>query len=230
MINNKLNATGRFSKALLPALVVLAAACAGRPPALAPPPAALDAVEGYGSASVRGVDAVVKGKFSFVFRRPDLGRIAAIDPLGRTMYTVIVRDGRAVLVIPSEKAYVEDAPEAMMERFLGFALLPDDVIRLLGGRWSADGPAAAGAWSLERDAEGRVVHGSRGETGFTVAQFFSGAGVPREVVFSRPGTLARVKVLSLRFNPPPRSGLFDVPDLSRYTRKTWDDLQGEGAP
>jgi outer membrane lipoprotein-sorting protein len=227
LINKTLLTAGRFFKVLLPVLVVLAAACSRRPPALAPPPAALEAVEGYGSSSVRGAEAVVKGKFSFVFRRPGLGRIAAIDPLGRTMYTVIVRDDRAVLVIPSEKAYVEDTPEAMMKRFLGFALLPDDVIRLLGGRWSAED--AAGAWSLERDAAGRVVHGSRGGTGFTVAQFFSGAGVPREVVFSRPGTLARVKVLSLRFNPPPRPGLFEAPDLSRYTRKTWDDLQGEGA-
>lgn len=230
MNNKELFVVRHPSLAGLAVLFVLAAACARRPPVLAPPPAVLEAVEGYGSASVQGEEAVVKGKFSFVFRRPGCGRVAAIDPLGRTMYTVIFRDGRAVLVIPSKKAYVEDAPEPMMERFLGFALLPDEIIDILGGRWGAEGTAAAGAWSVEKDAQGRVAHGARGEIGFTVAQFFSGAAVPREVVFSRPGALARVKVLSLRFNPPPRPDIFDVPDLSRYARKTWDELRDEERP
>ena len=229
MNNKELLVIPRLTKSLLAGFVVLAAACARRPPVLSPPPSVLEAVEGYGSASVQGEEAVVKGKFSFVFRRPGLGRVAAIDPLGRTMYTVIFRDGRAVFIIPSKKAYVEGSPDAMMERFLGFSLLPDEVIELLGGRWAAEGAAAGGAWSVEKDTQGRVVHGARGEVGFTVAQFFSGADVPREVVFSKPGTLARVKVLSLRFNPPERPDLFDVPDLSRYARKTWDELRDEGA-
>ncbi len=229
MKNKELSLRERLSRSLLLFPVLLASACAPRTPALSPPPAALEAVEGYGSASIQGGEAVVKGKFSFVFRRPGLGRVAAIDPLGRTMYTVIFTDRRAVLVIPSKKAYVEDTPEAMMDRFLGLSLRPDEVIELLGGRWAAESAAGGGVWSLERDAQGRVVHGARDEIGFTVARFFAGANVPREVVFSRPGALARVKVLSLRFNPPARPGLFETPDLSRYTRKTWDELGDEGS-
>jgi outer membrane biogenesis lipoprotein LolB len=191
-----------------------------------PPAGSVEAAEGFGSVSLQGEEAVLKGKFAFQFRAPGLGRIEALDPLGRTVFTLFLAGDRASFVLPGEKAYAEEAAEALMRRLLGFSLLPDDMIRLLGGRW-AGATAEAGpesAWRVEKDEQGRVYRGSRGDLLFTVRRFFEGAGVPRDIEFSRPGTTGRLKVLSLRFNPPGRPEAFDTSFLARYSRKTWEEM------
>lgn len=220
-------APGRAAGLLL--LAGILASCAGRPPVLVPPRAGVEAVEGYGSATVQGAETAVKGRFAFLFRRPDLGRIEAFDPLGRTVYYVIFRGDEAYFVVPSKKAYAQEKPETLMARLLGFSLRPDEVIPLLSGHWTASdeqggGDFAAG-WTLVRDAEGRVVRGRRHDLSFEVKEFFPGAGVPRTVLFSRPGTSGRVKVLSARFNPSPRPEAFESSFLKTFTRKSWEDIQ-----
>ena len=101
-------AAGLFSPG--PSLIVLSlAACARRAPVLVPPSGGVEAVEGFGSASIAGVDAAIKGKFGFVFRRPGLGRVEAVDPIGRTAFLIVFRDGRAWFVLPGKKVYAEDA-------------------------------------------------------------------------------------------------------------------------
>ena len=95
-------AAGSFS----PESLLIAApltACVRRPPVLVPPSGGVEAVEGFGSASVAGVDAAIKGKFGFVFRRPGLGRVEALDPIGRTAFLIFFRDGRAWFVLPGKK-------------------------------------------------------------------------------------------------------------------------------
>ena len=210
-------------------LAGMMASCAGRPPALVPPRAGVEAVEGYGSASVQGAETAIKGKFAFLFRRPDLGRVEAFDPLGRTVYYMIFKGDEAYFVVPSKKAYAEEKPETLMARLLGFSLRPDEAIPLLSGLWTADdeqrgGDPAAG-WTLVKDPDGRVVRGRRHDLSFEVKEFFPGAGVPRTVLFSRPGTSGRVKVLSARFNPPPRPEAFESSFLKTFTRKSWEDIQ-----
>ncbi len=213
---------------LLAAALLIASgltACSRRPPLLVPPSCAIEAVEGFGSASIAGADAAIKGKFGFVFRRPGLGRIEALDPIGRTAFLIFFRDGRAWFVLPGKKAYAEDAADIMMERFLGVALLPDDVVRLLSGTWSAEGRAdEETGWSVETDAKGRVGRGSRGEFAFAVRQYFPGDAVPREIGLEGPGTSGRVKVLKLGFNPQPRPEAFDVAFLRAYAAKTWEGM------
>jgi len=209
--------------------VSFAAAFCSRPaPRLSPPPAAVDAVEGYGSASVSGDGAAVKGRFSFLFRHPGLGRIEALDPFGRSLYAMIFLGDKAYLALASQKAYAEDRPEAVMDRFLGFSLTPDDIIRLLSGQWLPAAPDAAPpgeAWTLARDSSGRVVRGERGGLSFTVNEFFGGAGVPRTVTFSSGDTTGRMTVLSLRFNPAARPETFDPTFLGRFKRKPWDEIE-----
>ncbi|MGZ4886126.1 MAG: lipoprotein insertase outer membrane protein LolB [Candidatus Aminicenantales bacterium] len=220
-------APGRAAGLLL--LAGIMASCAGRPPVLVPPRAGVEAVEGYGSASVQGGETAVKGKFAFLFRRPDLGRVEAFDPLGRTIYYMIFRGDEAYFVVPSKKAYAEEKPETLMARLLGFSLRPDEIIPLLSGQWTAGeeqrGGDPAGGWTLSRDAEGRVVRGRGHDLSFEVKEFFPGAGVPRTVLFSRPGTSGRVKVLSARFNPAPRPEAFESSFLKTFTRKSWEDIQ-----
>jgi len=188
----------------------------------------VEAVEGFGSASIAGAEASVKGKFGFAFRRPGLGRVEAVDPIGRTAFLIIFREGRAWFVLPGRKAYAEDAAGLMMERFLGVALEPDEATLLLSGTWKAGAPPGPGqgeeAWLLDRDAEGRVVRGARGELSFAVKSFFPGDGVPREITLLGADASGRVKVLKIALDPAPRDAAFDVAFLSRYVMKTWDEL------
>lgn len=199
--------------------------CARRAPTLVPPSRGVEAVEGFGSASIAGVEAAVKGRFGFVFRRPGFGRVEAVDPIGRTSFLIFFRGGRAWFVVPGKKVYAEDGAAAMMERFLGVALLPDEAVRLLSGTWGAGGASdGESGWTVERDAKERVVRGARGGYAFSVRGFFPGDAVPREIGLEGPGTSGRVKVLKLGFNPPAREEIFDVAFLRAYVAKTWEGI------
>jgi len=202
-------------------------ACSRRPPVLVPPPGGVEAVEGFGSASIAGVEASIKGKFGFVFRRPGLGRIEAVDPVGRTAFLIVFSGGRAWFALPGRKVYCEDDAAVMMERFLGIALLPDDAVRLLSGTWDAGAEeAGAGGWRVEPDAGGRIGRGVCGEFSFTVLEHFPGDGVPREIGLEGPGASGRVKVLKLGFNPPPREEIFATGFVRVFAPKTWDEILG----
>jgi len=214
----------RFGLPGLVGLIAALAACEVRVPVLVPPSGGVEAVDGFGSASLRGEDAVVKGKFAFLFRRPGLGRVEAVDPIGRTAFLMIFRGDRAYFIVPGKKAYAEEGPETMMERFLGISLPPDEALRLLSGTW-ADAGAGSG-WGVERDDRGRVARGGRDGFAFTVREFFPGAGVPRDIGLSGPGTSGRMKVLKIGFNPPLREAAFDVSFLRGYALKTWDEIMG----
>jgi hypothetical protein len=212
----------RFGLPGLVGLLAALSACAGRVPVLVPPSGGVEAVEGFGSASMRGEDAVVKGKFAFLFRRPGLGRVEAVDPIGRTAFLMIFRADRAYFVVPGKKAYAEEAPGALMKRFLGISLPPDEVLRLLGGIWEDAG--AGSGWNVEQDERGRVARGGRDGFAFTVREFFPGAGVPRDIDLSGPGASGRLKVFKLDFNPPLREAAFDVSFLRGYVLKTWAEI------
>ena len=222
MGSNRPGSYGRVSRVASLLVALSLAACAGRPPVLVPPASGVDAVEGFGAASIAGAEASIKGKFAFLFRRPGLGRVEAVDPIGRTAFVIYFRAGRAWFVLPSKKAYAEDDAEIMMRRFLGISLRPDDTLSLLSGIWAEEGEE--GGWSVTRDGQGRVAGGARGEFGFTVREFFRGGAVPREVAVSGAGTSGRVKVLKVAFNPAPREEAFDTGFLSRFAARTWDEL------
>lgn len=202
------------------------AGCAGRRPVLEPP-AGVEAVEGHGSASIQGEDTALKGKFSFVFRKPGRGRVDVSGPFGTTAYFLLFEGREARLVVPSKKIYAEEPSATLMGRFLGFELGPDEVLCLLSGQWPDRGPETGPgpAWTLGRDGRGHVVRGERGGFVFEVSELFPGTGVPKSVRFSRPGSSGQMKVLSLRFNPAERPEAFATAFLGRYARKTWDEMQ-----
>jgi hypothetical protein len=207
-------------------LIAVLAACAPRPPALVPPAGRVEAVEGFGSVALKG-EAVLKGRFAFLFRSPGRGRIEALDPLGRAAFTLFLEEDRAAFALPRERVYAEDSPSSLMTRILGFAILPDDMIDILCGAGAGAGRAAdpEAGWVLETDARGRVVAGTRDDVAFSVREFFPGGGVPREIAVSGPAMTGRLKVLSLRFNPPERAEAFDTSFLRGYSLKTWEGIE-----
>ena len=216
----------------IPILLAAALAACARPvPTLVPPPCDIEAVEGFGSALIAGTEASVKGKFGFVFRRSGLGRVEAVDPLGRTAFVILFREGRAWFAVPGKKVYAEDDAGVMMERFLGIALEPREAVLLLSGTWGrgATRPELEpgdDAWGLIDDAQGRVVGGVRESFAFEVKSFFPGAAVPREIDLRgmKRGTTGRIRVLELAFNPEPRDAAFDPAFLRAYAAKTWDEI------
>ncbi len=218
-----MNPFRRPAKAALPAVLALAAACAGPPPRLVPP-AEVRAVEGYGSASVESLDAFVRGRFAFRFERPSAGRMEAFDPLGRTLYVLVFRGERAWFVVPSKRIYWENTAGEIMNRWLGFSMNPEDVVRLLSGRWE-DAEGGAGEWHLTRDAQDRVSAGERGGLRFEVREFFAGGGAPRLVTFEDFAAAGRLRVLEARFNPPARDGSADLAFQKTFSAVTWAELE-----
>jgi hypothetical protein len=213
----------RTTETVLLAALALAAACAAPPPRLVPP-ADVRAVEGYGSASVESLDAFVRGRFAFRFERPAAGRIEAFDPLGRTLYVLVFRGERAWFVVPSKRVYWENAAVEIMNRWLGFSLNPEDVVRLLSGRWD-DAAGGSGEWQFIRDAQGRVTAGERGGLRFEVREFFPGAGAPRIIAFEDFAAAGRLRVLEARFNPPARDAGADLAFLETFSPVTWAELE-----
>lgn len=184
------------------------------------------AVEGYGRAIIEDEEGILKGRFSFRFRIPDLGRIEALDPLNRTAYFVIIRDDAAYFVVPSKKAYALDRPESLFGRLLGFPLGPGEAVSLLSDRWEGrQAESGAPGWTILRDSEGRAVRGEKDGLLFEVLDFFEKANVPRTLSFSEGQASGRVTVLSLRFNPPPRPEAFDTGFVGAFVRLTWEELQ-----
>lgn len=218
-----MNGLRRTTDAVLLAALALAAACAAPPPRLVPP-ADVRAVEGYGSASVESPDAFVRGRFAFRFERPPAGRIEAFDPLGRTLYVLVFRGERAWFVVPSKRVYWENAAAEIMNRWLGFSLNPEDIVRLLSGRWD-DAAGGSGEWRFTRDAQGRVSAGERGGLRFEIREFFPGAGAPRVVFFEDFAAAGRLRVLEARFNPPARDDRADLAFLETFSAVTWAELE-----
>jgi len=207
-------------------VLVALQACVSGPPVLSPPPTRIDALDGYGSLSLRRESGSVKTRFSFRFILPDTGRIEALDVFGRMLAVLIFKEGDSWLALPSRHAYWTGPEEELMEKFLGFGLKAGELARLLCGRWTEPGaPDGAGGWKLERDVRGYVLGGERDGFRFEVGEFFGGASVPRTVAFSRAGRSGRVRVLKIQFNRPPRGDLFGPSVLKGLEPKTWPEIE-----
>jgi hypothetical protein len=213
-----------MKKAALAFWVSLAlAACAAPPPRLVPP-AEVRSVEGYGSAAVESLDATARGRFAFRFGADGSGRVEAFDPLGRTVYFIDFEPTRAWFVLPAKKVYWENEPGEMMSRFLGFVLRPEEVVRLLGGRWDPAAENGRGPWIVLRDGQGRVVAGERVTLRFEVREFFPGGGAPRSLIVFDLRAAARIKVLELRFNAAGPASPPERAYLQAFSQVTWTEM------
>jgi len=207
-------------------VLVTLQACVSGPPVLSPPPTRIDALDGYGSLSLRRESGSVKTRFSFRFILPDTARIEALDVFGRMLAVLIFKEGNSWLALPSRHAYWTGPEEELMEKFLGFGLKAGELARLLCGRWTEPGaPDGAGGWKLDRDVRGYVLGGERDGFRFEIGEFFGGASVPRTVAFSRDGRSGRVRVLKIQFNRPPRGDLFGPSVLKGLEAKTWPEIE-----
>ncbi len=139
-----------------------------------------------------------------------------LDPLGRTLFRILLDTETGYLVIPSKRVYWRAGTDEITAEFLGFSLSVPEMTALLTGRWPE-----AGAWSLVKDDRGRVIAGDRGDLGFEVKEFFDGGSLPRIVSFTDGSLSGRLKMLRIEFNKPlPRVEGFALDFLKDYEPRT----------
>jgi hypothetical protein len=226
ILKTAIPALSKFSS-LIPRLAFAAlafsAACAVRPPVLAPVPERVNTLDGYGSLSIRSSGSSMKSRFAFFFRPPGDGRVEALDVFGRTVSVLLFREGRAYMILPAKRVYWEGREEEILGKFLGFGLRSAELSAILCGRWADLGPGSD--WRIERDAGGRVLRGDRGGFRFEVVEFHRGAPVPRAVEFAGPESSGRLRILKIHFNSPPRGDPFNLSVLKDLNPKTWPEIE-----
>lgn len=209
-----------------PALLLLSAwalvSCLPPRPAVAPPPPAVESIEGYATFRLARGGGTAKSKLSFLFRLPGQGRIEVLDPLGRTASILFLDSEEAYLVLPGRHAYWKSGREEVMSKLLGFALGPEDLTHILTGR----GDQLSG-WTLEKDSQGRVIRGRSEDVRFEVRQFFEQSPVPQLVVFIRAEDKGSLRVLKMSFNQPLKAGAFHhfFLDEGGYRPADWPEVE-----
>jgi outer membrane biogenesis lipoprotein LolB len=212
----------RSAPALLILLALALFSCVPSRPAVAPPPAIVESVEGFASFRLTREGETAKSKLSFLLRLPGRGRIEVLDPLGRTASLLFLDDEVAYLVLPGRRAYWKSGREEVMSKLLGFSLGLEELTHLLTGR--AD---RLSGWTLEKDSQGRVVRGRREDLRFEVRLFFEPSPVPRLLVLSRAEDRGSLRVLRMSFNQPLKEKAFYLffLDESGYRPADWTEVE-----
>ena len=198
---------------------------------LAPLPSKIDRMEGYASIRITGDEGTARSKFSFLFQLPHQGRIEVSHTFGRTFYQIIINEEKAALVLPSKKIYWQGEEDEIFNKFLGFRLSLDEMIGLLSGKWrerqtGMDYEESRKGWRFEKDKEGRITAGQRGDFRFEIREFFKKTFITRQLFFWHPLSRSRLKVLSINFNRPvKKKDLFSLSFLKKYKQKSWAEIE-----
>jgi len=202
---------------------LLLAACNPRPRIRGPLPEQIRELEGYASLRITTDGETAKSRFSFVVEPQGRGRVEVLDALNRTAAEILAReDGKAYLILPRDKVFTEDAPEIIIDRFLGFPLALEEMAALISGRWNKE---LAERWTLEADSRGRSAAGRRADFAFIVREFFPESPVPRRLDFESGSRRGSLTLLTLSFNQPLRAGLFSADFLKTYAPKSWAEIE-----
>ncbi len=200
-------------------LLLILAGCSRLPVSLSPPPL-VERLEGYASLSLSSPEASSRARLSFLFSLPRKVRIEGIDPLGRTLYRIVLDAESGYLSVPSKRVYWQAGPEEITAELLGFSLSAAEMAALLTGEWPG-----TETWDLERDGRGRVTAGDRRGVRFEVKEFFGDGTLPRLISFGDGSLSGRLKILRIEFNKPLRGSAFDLGFLKEYQPRTRDQIE-----
>jgi hypothetical protein len=177
-------------------------------------------MEGYASLRLTRDGTTTRAKFAFSVTLPDRARLEVFDALGRSVSLFLLQGEEAYLVLPSEKAYWKSGRGEVIEKFLGFAVSPAEILGLLSGRWA--GSAGTG-WLFVRDERGRVLSGTRDGLDVRILERFPGSDVPRRWSFRQAETSGIVGLLEAAFNPSPAD--FSLDFRRTFKAKTWPEIE-----
>ena len=147
--------------------------------------------------------------------------------LNRPVYEMVVAEGSAYFILSSKRVYWRGTPDEIFEKFLGFRLSLLEMAGLLSGGWPdgrGEGSSFDG-WTLEKDGQGRVISGERRDFHFQVREFDGGGRVPRHLTFQSLQSEGRLNLLSIQFNRPLKSGLFDPAALKDFALVGWEEIE-----
>lgn len=153
--------------AALALIALSSAACAGRP--LPPSPETVAAVRSASTLSarlkiaLRGPEVRARARVLLAFQRPDALRLELPGPGGARLIAV-ARAGRLTAVFPAERAvYSGSATAEELEKVLGVALTPAEVMEVLVGAGSPRLRAYEVRWGprLPRVIEATLPDGAR---------------------------------------------------------------------
>jgi len=185
-------------------------------------------MEGYASLRIEGEEGASRSKFAFLFDLPSRGRIEVSDFLGRSLYQIMINEKGAFFIVPSKKVFWQGSEEEIVYRFLGFRLNLKEMISLLNNEWEWESEADRSRleeWVFERDNQGRIVIGRRGELWFHVQEFIVNTTLARTVVFRHPLNEGRIKILNIGFNKTVDQKIFAAAVLRGYKRESWADIE-----
>lgn len=193
---------------------------------LSPVPPRMESIEGHARIWLADPEGS-RTKFSFLLHLPDRGHIEVTNFLGHSLYRILISQDEAYLIIPSKKVYWRGEETEIFDRFLGFPLNLNEMIRLISGDWTDPSwkKLQESAWSLEEDAQGRITAGRRDGLRFWVEDFIPNSRFPGSVRFEHPGNSGRLKILKLDFNLPHDLRAFDTGYLQKFSSKTWKEIQ-----
>lgn len=209
-------------------LLILLGSCRSSKVLFSPPPSSVQSIEGYASLRIQGDQGTFRSKFSFLFQLPDQGKIVVFDPLGRTVYQIVVIHGQSYLVVPSRRAYWEGDEEDIIDNFLGFRLNLREMIFLLSGNkeeMSGQDKIDLKDWFFIKDEGGRIKEATKRNLRILMEEFFENTPFARILIFDHPTNAGRLKILRMAFNQPYDSGVFSTEFLGRFERKTWEEIQ-----
>jgi hypothetical protein len=195
---------------------------------LGPLPSQIKSIEGHASLRISGSQGSSRSKFAFVFQLPERARIEVSGVLGRVLYRIVIVDGESYLIVPSKKVYWQGQEEQIIEKFLGFQLNLSEMINLLTGKWKREQmeiEAALKGWSLQKDQEGRIISGQRGDLSFQIVEFIDKTPFAHRLIFEHPLSSGHLKILKIGLNKPVNEKIFSRQFLEKYSPRTWEGIQ-----
>jgi len=185
-----------------------------------PFPGQIERIEGYASLKVTSSRESARSKFSFLFQLPGQGRIEVSDFLGRMICQVIIDNGNAFFIVPSERIFWRGKEEEIIDKFLGVRLDLFEIVCLLTGRWQG----SLNGWVFDKDALGRVKQGRRKDLTFEVKEFINHTSLTRLLVYKQPFNEGRLKIINIAFNNPIKKNVFSVGFLESFEQKSWAEI------
>ena len=197
---------------------------------LLPLPSRIESIEGYASIKITGEEESTRSKFSFLFHLPHRGRVEVSNWFGKTLYQIIIVEENAFFILPSKRVFWQGEEEEIIQKFLGFRVNLYEMISFLSGQWkesdiTVQGKAWMESWNLEKDKDGRVLAGQRGELFFEVEEFFDNTPFARILNFRHPLSRGRLRTLKINLNRPIKKDAFSIAFLERFEEKSWVEIE-----
>ncbi|MBN1223386.1 MAG: hypothetical protein JXB23_09055 [Candidatus Aminicenantes bacterium] len=209
-------------------ILIIVSSCMPSKLLLTPIPPKIETMEGYASLRIKGEEGATRSKFSFLFSLPSRGKIEVSDFLGRSLNQIMINEEGAYFIVPSKKVFWQGSEEEIVYRFLGFRLNLKEMISLLNNEWEWGDEEEASRlveWVFERDKQGRIVIGRRGELWFYVQEFIVNTSLARTITFRHPLHEGSIRILNIAFNRPVNQETFATTLLRHYQQKTWDEIE-----